>query len=267
MTPVLLSLSMLAASLSIRHESYGSDPKQKIDITTKDEAKGLPVVVFLHGGVWQLGDRTQFAHVGTAFATRGFVAVTASYRLAPRHRWPAQIEDAAAVVAFVHENAAKWGGDPEKLFVVGHSAGGQLAMMMLYDPTHLAKHKLTPANIKGVVALSGVFDLRAPLDEDQDDGGFARFVAPVFGADLKALRAASPIDAVKKTGIPLLFITSTADYAAMRAQTEQMARALALLGEKVPVVVVDGPDHFALVTQIGEPGDKVTDEVTRFLRR
>ncbi|MDP2342561.1 MAG: alpha/beta hydrolase [Deltaproteobacteria bacterium] len=266
MAPALLSLSLLAGFV-IEHIDYGPDAKQRIDVVRRDEAKGLPVVVFLHGGVWQMGDRAQYAHVGTAFAGRGFVAVTASYRLAPRHRWPAQIEDAAAVVALVKANAAKWGGDPEKIFLVGHSAGAQLAMMLLYDPAHLAKHKLTPKDIDGVVAISGVFDLRAPLDEDQDDGGFARFIAPVFGADVKALRAASPLDVVRKTGTPLLFITSTGDYVAMRTQTEQMARALALLGEQVPVVVVDGPDHFALVSQIGQPGDKVTEEVTRFLRR
>ena len=266
MAPALLSLSLLAGFV-VEQVSYGPDAKQVVDVTRRDEAKAQPVVIFLHGGVWQLGDRTQYRHIGLAFARQGFVTVTASYRLAPKHRWPAQIEDAAAVVALVKEKAASWGGDPQKIFLVGHSAGGQLAMLLLYDDKHLAKHKLAPTDIKGVVAVSAVFDLRAPLDEDQADGGFARFIGPVFGQDVATLRAASPVDVARKTGTPLLFITGTSDYAAMRAQTEQMSRALALLGEKVPVVVVDGADHMALVSEIGSPGDAVTSEITRFLRR
>ena len=270
MAPALLSLSLLAGFVT-ETVDYGPDPKQKVDVVRRDpgsdDAKGLPVVVFLHGGVWQLGDRAQYRHVGLAFASRGFVAVTASYRLAPTHRWPAQIDDAAAIVALVKQRAASWGGDPQRIFLVGHSAGGQLAMLLLYDDAWLAKHKLSAKDLAGVVALSGVFDLRSPLDEGQADGGFARFIGPVFGADVKTLRAASPIDVAKKTGTPLLFITSTEDYAAMRLQTEQMSRALSLLGERAPVVVVDGVDHMGLVSGIGRPGDQVTEEITRFLRR
>lgn len=266
MAPALLSLTLLAGFVS-ETVSYGDDVKQKVDVVRKDEAKGLPVVVFLHGGVWQMGDRSQYKNVGYAFASRGFVAVTASYRLAPAVRWPAPVEDAAAIVALVKQKATSWGGDPNSIFLVGHSAGAQLAMVLLYDGKYLAKHQLKPSDLKGVVNISGVFDLRAPLDEDQADGGFARFIGPVFGANVDVLRAASPLDIVKKTGTPLLFITGPEDYQAMQAQTEAMTRALALIGEKPPVVVVDGRDHFALVTEIGQPGDKTTTEIVRFLTK
>lgn len=264
MVPLVVSLSLLAGFVS-ETVAYGPDEKQKVDVVRTDAAHGLPVVVFLHGGVWQMGDRSQYRNVGYAFASRGFVAVTASYRLAPKVRWPAPIEDAAAIVALVKKNAAAWGGDPNRVFLVGHSAGAQLAMVLLYDPTWLAAQKLVPGDIKGVVNISGVFDLRAPLDEDQDDGGFARFIGPVFGRNVDVLRAASPLDIVKKTGTPLLFITGPEDYTAMQAQTAAMTRALALIGEAAPVVVVDGRDHFALVSEIGQPGDRTTTEIVRFL--
>ena len=266
MTASLLSLALLAGFM-VDHVDYGLDARQKLDITRPQDAKAQPVSIFLHGGVWQQGDHTQVAHVGLAFAARGFVTVTASYRLAPQHRWPAQIEDAAAILALVKEKATSWGGDPEKIFIVGHSAGAQLALVLLYDPQPLQRYQLSARDISGIVALSGVFDLRAPLDEHQADGGRARFVTPVFGADLSTLQAASPIAIAKKTGTPLLFITSNADYSAMRKQSALMAAAVGRLGEKAAVVVVDGPDHFQLVSHIGQPGDAVTDEVIQFLRR
>lgn len=266
MMTALLSLSLLAGFVTDT-VAYGPSEKQKVDVVRTDAAKGLPVVIFLHGGVWQMGDRSQYKNVGYAFASRGFVAVTASYRLAPAVRWPVPVEDAAAIVALAKKNATSWGGDPNQIFIVGHSAGAQLAMVLLYDAKWLAAQKLTPADIKGVVNISGVFDLRSPLDEDQADGGFARFIGPVFGANVDVLRAASPLDIVKKTGTPLLFITGPADYKAMQAQTEMMTRALGLIGEKPPVVVVDGRDHFALVSEIGQPGDKTTTEIVRFLTK
>lgn len=270
MTPVLLALALVAPSFLTDTVAYG-DPKndeQKADVVRTDDARGLPIVIFLHGGVWQYGSRQATKNVGYAFASRGFVAVNASYRLAPAHKWPAAIEDAAAVFAAVKKRAVEFGGDPDRIFVVGHSAGGQLAMLLLYDPQWLKKQGLTPAAIAGVVNLSGVFDLRAALDEDQDDGGFARFVAPVFGTDVAALRAASPIDVARRTGTPLLFVSPTEDYQAMREQTVAMTRALSLLGEHAPVVVslvVEGRTHDTLVSELGQPGDRATDGVVRFI--
>jgi acetyl esterase/lipase len=266
MTAALLSLSLLAGFVS-ETARYGPADKQQVDVVRPDGARGLPVLVFLHGGVWQFGDRRDFANVGPAFAGRGFVVVNASYRLAPAARWPAQIEDAAAIVALVKQRATSWGGDPARIALVGHSAGAQLAMVLLYDHRWLAARKLAPTDIKAVVNVSGVFDLRAPLDEAQDDGGFARFVAPVFGNDVDVLRQASPIDIARKTGTPLLFITGPDDYAAMQEQTQAMARRIALLGEKAPIVVVKGRSHFELIAGIGAPGDRTTDAIAAFLKR
>ena len=249
MGAALLTLSLLAGFVT-ETVAYGDDVQQQVDVTRRDEAKDLPVVIFLHGGVWQLGDRSQYRNVGVAFAARGFVSVVASYRLAPKYRWPAPADDAAAIVALAKKNAGRWGGDPSQIFVVGHSAGAQLAMVLLYDGRFLQTQGLTPKDLRGVVNLSGVFDLRSALDEDQ-----------------VVLRAASPLDIAKKTGTPLLFITGPDDYLAMQRQTEAMTRALALLGEDAPVVVVDGRDHFGLVSALEQPGDPTTAAVVKFLLR
>ena len=267
----LLPLALLAGFVTDT-VTYGSDPKQIVDvvrpdIVDSDDQPLRPVVVFLHGGVWQFGDRLQHRHVGNAFAAQGFVAVVASYRLAPAHRWPAAIEDAASIVALVKNKAPSWGGDPGRIVLVGHSAGGQLASLLVLDEQWLKAKQIDKKSIAAVVAISGVFDLRAALDGGQHDGGFSRFIAPVFGADTKTLRAASPIDQQQPFGRPVLLVTSTNDYAAMRAQTEAMARAVRLRGETAQVVVVKDRDHDSMVEQLGRPGDPLTAEIARFVRR
>lgn len=249
-------LDGVAAEGAVRVEvAYGNDPKQRFDVyRPAATTAGLrPVVVFFHGGVWQFGDRADVANVGAAAVEAGFVAVVASYRLAPAHRWPAQRDDAVAVLARVVREARSFGGDPARLVLVGHSAGGQLAGVLLYDSDVVRAAGVDPSVVRGVVFVSGVFDLQAPLDEDQADGGFARFVAPVFGRDRDALRAASPLWIARATKTPLLLITGSDDYSAMREQSLAMARRLAFFtaDKRAPVVVdVEGRDHFALVSQI-----------------
>lgn len=234
----------LAALLAVAEPvtlHYGDGDERTVDVytpeTTTPKATPRPIAVFLHGGVWQHGDRRDFSDVGVELAKRGFVVFVASYRLAPRSRWPAQREDADAVVDLALREGAKYGGDPKKLVVVGHSAGAQMAAIV-------ALHR---KDIAALALLSGVFDLKAPLDEAQADGGFAAFVAPVF--DRSALASASPLVAWQaKLGVPILLATAERDYRAMRAQTMAMAAHLRALGENVAFVDAPRVDHYALVT-------------------
>jgi acetyl esterase/lipase len=251
---------LLAAALSAHADgavhaevAYGKDPKQRFDVYRPAAASTAlrPVVVFFHGGVWQFGDRSDVANVGAAAVDAGFIGVVASYRLAPTHRWPAQRDDAVAVLAHVAQHARSFGGDPTQIVLVGHSAGGQLAGVLLYDKDVVRAAGVDPSVVKGVVFVSGVFDVQAPLDEGQGDGGFARFVAPVFGRDKATLRAASPLWIAGPTQTPLLLITGSDDYGAMREQSFAMARRLAFFtaDKRAPAVVdVDGRDHFGLIS-------------------
>jgi len=262
----------LVAGFAVQTTAYGPDPKQQVDVylpsPTPEAGAPRPLAVFFHGGVWQLGDRRDARSIGAALAARGYVTLVASYRLAPAHPWPAQRDDAAAVVALAQRRAPSWGADPQRVVVIGHSAGGQLAALLAIDGAPLSAAGGDPRGVRAVVALSGVFDLRAPLDEHQDDGGFARFIAPVFGRDVAVLRAASPIDHAPRLTLPILLVTSTNDYAAMREQSAAMARALSLARKAPaphPVVAIDGRDHFGLVSEFGAPRDEVVRRVVTFL--
>src|SRR6478735_3747521 len=129
---IALSILSLTAAATL---AYGADPLQTIDVYQPSTKGPHPIAVFLHGGVWQHGERTDFVDVGKALADRGFVAFVASYRLAPMSKWPAQAEDAASVVDVALTEAPKYGGDPGRLVLVGHSAGAQMASMLMYDDT------------------------------------------------------------------------------------------------------------------------------------
>jgi acetyl esterase/lipase len=244
----MLLLTLMCAATTL---SYGSDAKQRVDVyasPAQDEAK--PVALFLHGGVWQLGDRTAYRTMGEDLARHGFVAFVASYRLAPAHKWPAQRDDAKAALDLVVREAAKYGGDPKRIVVIGHSAGGQMAALLRGD-----------ARVKAFAFYSGVFDLEMPLDESQPDGGFARFIAPVF---TKAqLAEASPLRAKERFDVPLLLITSERDYRAMHAQTMAMHAMLSARKERVTLLELPKVDHFEMVEHVDDATARKLHELLR----
>jgi acetyl esterase/lipase len=262
--PIALAFSLsLAATVTSTTLPYGPDTAQQVDVYVDStaSARNKPIAIFFHGGVWQHGDRKDDVELGQALAQRGFVAVIASYRLTPHARWPAQGEDAAAVVDLALTHAAQWGGDSTNVVVMGHSAGAQMAAVLVLDPHFLAAHKRSPTDIHALALLSGVFDLQAPLDASQDDGGFAAFVQPTFGAKPDVLRAASPLVLLHAWHHPVLLVTSEHDYSAMRAQTFAMQRKLTSLGVQPAFVDVPHVDHFGIVAHMHVAGDPTMDAV------
>ena len=120
---------------------YGDDPRQRLDIYQPRgtaPANGYPTVVFFYGGAWNRGDRADYRFVGEALASRGILAILADYRLYPQVRYPDFLRDSAAALAWAHANAPQRGGDPKRLFVMGHSAGAYNAAMLALDARWLA---------------------------------------------------------------------------------------------------------------------------------
>ena len=188
----------LPAEQVIRDVAYADDGLAKhrlnLFLPTPDSvradraADGWPTVVFVHGGGWTEGDKDLevggadvYNNIGRFFASRGIGAATVSYRLLPGVRWPAQIDDVAAAVAWLHAHVADYGGDPDGLILMGHSAGSQLAVRVALDPEPLRSLGLAPDLVCGVIAVSGAgYDLR---DEEtyalsDDPGYYARRFDP-----------------------------------------------------------------------------------------
>lgn len=117
-----------------------------------------PVVLFFYGGGWQRGERDQYRFVGRRLAQHGILAIVADYRTFPRAGFPDFVDDAARAVAWARQHARSHGGDPQRLFLAGHSAGAQIAALLATDPRYLQRHALQPRDLAGVIGLSGPYD-------------------------------------------------------------------------------------------------------------
>jgi acetyl esterase/lipase len=138
-------------------QAFGGHPRQRLDVyVPKDRADGLrPVLVFLYGGSWNSGTKSDYGFAGAAFASRGFVTVIPDYRLVPEVRFPSFLEDSAAAVRWARDNARRYGGDPDRIVLVGHSAGAYNASMLALDRRWLEAAGVPASAIRGWAGLAG----------------------------------------------------------------------------------------------------------------
>ena len=160
----LATLNALAASdqhTRLADVAYGPLPRQRLDIyrpAGATPAGGWPVVVFFYGGSWNQGERAQYGFVGAALASRGMLTLVADYRLYPEVRFPTFLADSALALAWGLKNAAEQGGNPRRVFVMGHSAGAYNAAMLALDPRWLAATGHAPRELAGFIGLAGPYD-------------------------------------------------------------------------------------------------------------
>src|ERR1700722_19610034 len=147
--------------------SYGSDPRQGLDVYSPRHATNRPVVIFWYGGSWVKGKKSDYRFVGTTLAERGFVVVLPDYRLYPQVSFPAFDEDGARAVAWVEQHVQEFGGDPHHIVLMGHSAGGHTAAFLAFNHEFLRKYGADPDSIVGLVGLSGTYVLVPETDTEK----------------------------------------------------------------------------------------------------
>jgi acetyl esterase/lipase len=157
--PGLALLAFPAAARGPHDIAYGPDPRHRLDLYLPEGAVAKPrkTIVFIHGGGWRRGNKDRYHFVGRAFAEAGYVVVLINYRLYPQVRFPAFVEDAARAVAWVHANVRRYGGDPERIFLIGHSAGAHIAALLALDPHYLDAAGVPRSAIDGMIGLAGPY--------------------------------------------------------------------------------------------------------------
>lgn len=240
--------------------AYGTDPRQRLDVYTPKHDKGAaPVVVFFYGGSWNSGERGDYAFVGEALASRGMVAILADYRLYPQVRYPGFVEDAARAVAWAAREAQHYGGDPKRLYVMGHSAGGYNAAMVALDPRWLAAYGLTPAALRGWIGVAGPYDF-VPIKTVA--------VRPVFFYPATPAES-QPINHIAANAPPALLIAPRADSVVNPVRnTGGLARQLRAAGVGVTESYFDNTNHMSVIATLAWPLRGVApllDMVERFV--
>ncbi len=253
----------------IQNVRYSDEPVENpkslsLDIYPTD-AKNIPVVVYVHGGGWQRGTKSNVEEKPAAFNSRAFVFVAVNYRLIPEVNVEQEVRDVSAAIAWVKGNIANYGGDPERIFLMGHSAGAHLVSLIATDESYLEAEGLSLTDIKGVVSLDtqayDLFTLMANLPEGNGDA-----YRVTFGDDPENWKALSPITYVA-TGknIPPFFLAYTGDREDRHALTDIFAQRL--LENGIPVVVLPATNktHEQINAQFGLEGDYVTEAVFQWL--
>ncbi len=274
--PVVLVLAAGARAQDIKRDvPYADKPheRQVLDIYAPKGAKDLPVVFWIHGGGWQTGDKSSVQHKPQAFMDRGFVFVSTNYRLLPSVDMGTIIRDVAKSAGWVHKHIAEHGGDPKRIFVMGHSAGAQLAAIICTDDRYLKAEGVPLSDIKGCVPVDGdTFDVPAIIATAE-----ARWKAhnlprakfghrEKFGNDPEKHRDFSAVTHVAKgKNIPPFLILYVSGHPDTTAQAQRLAAALKEAG--VPVTLFGGREttHNKLNADLGLPDDPATKALDQFV--
>jgi len=221
--------------------------------------RGAPVVVFIYGGGWKDGDKANYRFVAAPLAARGFLTVVPDYRVFPQVRFPVFIQDAAAAVAWVRNNIARYGGDPRRIFLMGHSAGAHIVAMLALDRQWLAADGLdADRDIAGMVGLAGPYDFLPLHDPELDD---------IFGP-AGDLRLTQPISFAHGGAAPMFLAAGTGDTTVLPRNTENLAAAVRRDGGQVEEKIYPGIGHSLILGAIAGPLRwlaPVLLDVTRFL--
>ncbi len=270
----LLSISRATAQQVTRDVPYATaHPRQVLDVYAPPGAKNLPVVFWIHGGGWQSGDKGMVALKPKAFTDAGYVFVSISHHLLPSVDMGAITRDVASALGWVHRNIAARGGDPERLLVMGHSSGGQLAALMCTDDRYAKAEGFTLAAIKGCVPVDAdTFDIPAIIEMAETRARVHHLPMPAyghrqkFGDDPAKHRDFSPVTHVARNkGIPPFLILHIGGNPDTGAQARRLASVLEKAG--IPVKVVAGREatHASLNDDLGKADDPVTKEVFAFV--
>lgn len=223
----------LSAGISGEVFAYGDDPYQEVAVFPAADPNGS-VVAFMHGGGWTNGYKEWMAFMAPALTAAGITFVSMGYRLAPAVTWPAGVVDAAAGIAWIYNNIAAHGGDPKRIFVGGHSAGGHHASWLAVRSDWQDAVGVPGDVIRGALPVSGVYD----FTEGNGMPVKPRFLGAAADNDLDA----SPIHTITNTP-PFLMAWGDRDFPHLIVQAETMAQALRDAGGQVTEICLSDCDH------------------------
>ena len=239
----------------------------KLDLYIPKTGKDHAIMIWVHGGGWQIGDKSRVHYKPEFFTKMGFVLVSVNYRLFPEAGYEEQTEDVASAIRWAYDHAKEFSADKTKISIIGHSSGAHLAALISTDERFLKAEKLTLDNIKGTILLDGAgYNIPRQLKE------FAgiknkHMYEKIFGTDIKEQTKASPITHVaKEKGISPFLILYVADRDSSKAQSHALAKSLTEIGVQAKAIGAENKTHGTINREIGIKDDPPTVEIKQFLK-
>lgn len=248
----------------ISYKVGSANPKQRLDLFLPKSMTGpTPVAIFIHGGFWKNQDKRYYRpltglywNFGFALAQRGFVTAVISYRLYPETQIAGQIEDVRSAIDWVRQHIGQYQGDPTRIHLIGHSAGGHLAAMIGAE---------APPAIRSLVALSPILDT-IHMKEHQPEAFNNDVVYPVFGKTDVELRKQSPAEIWSKRAVPLLILVGSLDYDFVFEQSAQFETKAQAAGWQVKRMVLENYEHADLVLIVKNQDSLIIKLASDFMR-
>ncbi len=245
------------ANIRYRTDADADRERHVLDLYVPAGKKDFPVVLYVHGGTWRSGNKNLYAALGQSLAADGIGCVVCNYRLSPAVKHPAHVEDVARAFAWTCDNVGKYGGDKRRLFLCGHSAGGHLVSLLATDPQYLKAVKHEPGEIKGVAALSGVYEIVpgvAPLEQ-------------AFGKDEAVCRQASPLTHAAGKHPPFLIAYADNDFPRLDRTAERMCAALKKADSPVELVKCADRNHYTIIIKFIDNTDPLNRAFREFVQK
>jgi acetyl esterase/lipase len=237
----LLNATISRQGITVTHDvAYGPNPREKLDIYRPDGATSTPVIVFFYGGSWNSGSKATYPFVAATLARKGYAVVVPDYRLYPEVRFPVFLQDCARSVAWTQAHLAQIGGDPSRVFLMGHSAGAYNAVMLGLDARLLADAGTSRDRLAGVIGLAGPYDFLPITGED---------IKPIF-ATVGDGPESQPIHYVDGHAPPMLLLAGADDTTVLPRNTTALAARITATGGAVQTAIYPGLAHIGLITAI-----------------
>ena len=228
--------------------AYGNSARQKLDVYQpnkqgENNQKKPPVIIFYYGGSWDSGDKGDYKFAAEAFTSNGFVTVVPDYRVYPEVVFPGFMADPASVARWVKDHIQEFGGDPNRIFLAGHSAGAHIAVMLSLDGEYLAKEHLKPTDFRGTIGLAGPYDF-LPLKTDR--------LKAIFGPEDQQWKS-QPIAYVTGRNQPMLLLVGLKDNTVWTHNTFNLAAKIKDKGGPVQVVEFTTYGHIDMAAKLAKP--------------
>lgn len=245
--------------------AYGSDKLQKLDVYLPlgSKARKRPVHIFVHGGAWKIGNKKRFSSHAKLNTDQGIIFVSINYRLSPKDKHPAHVEDCARAVKWVYDNIGAYGGDVNRIHISGHSAGAHLVALLGTKGKYLREYGLSPSILKTVIPVdTASFDFTTPAT-GRGENIMPRIIAKTFGSSEAQLKAASPLFHVKSKNAPRFMMFVTSERADAVAQTAAFNKALGDAGTYSTMKVIQGFSHSEMSKAMGDPNSPIAQGVLK----